>query len=110
MSKISEFYAKALADESAKKELITILGENKIEEASDEQLTKVGELAKKLGYDITVEEAKAYLNRDDSELADDDLDAVAGGTGGSGKSGSSSSGLPHVDFSSIPSTPPYYRR
>lgn len=84
MSKVSEFYAKALADEAAKKELITILGDNKIEEASDEQLVKVGDLAKKLGYDITVDEAKAYLNGDDTELDEDDLDAVAGGKGDSG--------------------------
>lgn len=83
MSKVSEFYAKALADDAAKKELIIILGENKIEDASDEQLTKVGQLAKKLGYDITVEEAKAYLNGDNAELDEDDLDAVAGGKGGS---------------------------
>lgn len=83
MSKVSEFYAKALADDSAKKELIVILGDNKIENASDEQLKKVGELAKKLGYDITVEEAKAYLNGDNAELDEDDLDAVAGGKGSS---------------------------
>ncbi len=83
MSKVSEFYAKVLADESAKKELIVILGECRIENASDEQLTQVGKLAKKLGYDITIEEAKAYLNGDDAELDEEDLDAVAGGKGSS---------------------------
>ncbi|MGN0629880.1 MAG: hypothetical protein ACI4JN_00995, partial [Ruminococcus sp.] len=73
MSKVTDFYAKALADESAKKELITILGDKKIEEASDEQLAKVGALAKKLGFDITIEEAKAYLSSDNAELDEDDL-------------------------------------
>lgn len=82
MSKVTDFYAKALADESAKKELITILGDKKIEEASDEQLAKVGELAKKLGFEITIDEAKAYLSSDNAELDEDDLDAVAGGKGG----------------------------
>lgn len=81
MSKVTDFYAKALADESAKKELITILGDKKFEEASDEQLVKVGELAKKLGFEITIEEAKAYLSSDSTELDEDDLDAVAGGKG-----------------------------
>lgn len=84
MSKVSEFYAKATTDEAAKKELITILGDKKLAEASDEQLGQVGELAKKLGYDITIEEAKAYLNGSEAELDDDDLDAVAGGKGNSG--------------------------
>ncbi|MGN0629877.1 MAG: hypothetical protein ACI4JN_00980 [Ruminococcus sp.] len=79
MSKVTDFYAKALADESAKKKLITILGDNRIEEASDEQLAKVGELAKQLGFDITIEEAKAYLSGNNAELDEEDLDAVAGG-------------------------------
>lgn len=81
MSKISEFYAKALADEATKTELATILGEKTIQNADDEQLAKVGELAKKLGYDITIEEAKEYLNPEEAELDDDDLEAVAGGKG-----------------------------
>ncbi len=80
MSKVSEFYAKAVADESAKKELITILGDKKITEASDKQLEKIGELAKKLGFEITVGEAKAYLNGNNSELNEEELGAVAGGT------------------------------
>lgn len=83
MSKISEFYAKVMEDEAAKKELIGILGEKKFEEADDAQLAKVGELAKKLGFEITVDEAKAYFNTD-SELNEDDLDAVAGGKGNRG--------------------------
>lgn len=79
MSKVTEFYKKALADESAKGELIAILGDKKFKEASDEQLKEIGKLAKKLGFDITVEEAKAYLNGDNAELDEADLDAVAGG-------------------------------
>jgi hypothetical protein len=83
MSKISDFYAKATADETSKNELIAILGDKKLTEASDEQLVKVGELAKKIGFEITIDEAKAYLNGGD-ELDEDDLDAVAGGKGSGG--------------------------
>lgn len=36
-----------------------------------------------MGFEITVEEAKAYLNGDNSELDDDELEAVAGGICGS---------------------------
>jgi hypothetical protein len=81
MSKITDFYAKAIEDEASRTELVKIIGDKSFEEATDEQLAQVGELAKKLGYDISVEEAKAYLNGDDAELDDDDLDAVAGGKG-----------------------------
>lgn len=81
MSRITEFYAKALADETAKKELTDILGNKDIGEASDEQLVRIGELAKKLGFDIGIDEAKNYLKSENAELDDDDLDSVAGGKG-----------------------------
>ena len=82
MSKVTDFYAKAMADESAKAEISSILGGTEINAATDEQLVKIGEVAKKLGFDITVDEAKAYLNPEEAELDEDDLDAVAGGKGG----------------------------
>lgn len=81
MSKITDFYAKAFSDVSTKKELTAILGDKNIEEASDEQLVKIGELAKKLGFDISIKEAKDYMSGNNAELDDDDLDAVAGGKG-----------------------------
>lgn len=81
MSKVSEFYAKAMADEGAKAELAAILEGKAVNDANDEQLEKIGELAKKLGYEITIEEAKEYINGNEAELDDDDLDAVAGGKG-----------------------------
>lgn len=81
MSKVSEFYAKAISDEGAKAKLGEILGGKTINEADDEQLKKIGGLAKELGFEITIEEAKDYLNGDNAELDDDDLDAVAGGKG-----------------------------
>lgn len=83
MSKITDFYAKAAADESARAKLGEILGGKTINEADDSQLEKIGRLAKELGFDITIEEAKNYLKGDNAELDDDDLGAVAGGTGGS---------------------------
>lgn len=82
MNKVTEFYAKALADESSKAELASILGESRIQDASDEQLKKIGQLAEKLGYEITVQEAKDYLNGSETELGEEDLEAVAGGKGG----------------------------
>ena len=81
MSKVSEFYAKAISDDNAKARLGEILRGKTISEATDEQLEKIGGLAKELGFDITIEEAKNYLNADSAELDDDDLDAVAGGKG-----------------------------
>lgn len=83
MSKITDFYAKVLANESAKTKLGEILGGKAINEADDSQLKKIGSLAKELGFDITIEEAKNYLKGDNAELDDDDLGAVTGGTGGS---------------------------
>ncbi|MCM1328251.1 MAG: hypothetical protein NC253_02325 [Ruminococcus sp.] len=83
MSKISEFYAKAISDEGSKAKLGEILGGKKIGEASDEQLEKIGVLAKELGFEITVGEAKEYLSGD-AELDDDELDSVAGGKGNVG--------------------------
>lgn len=79
MSKVSEFYAKAISDESAKAKLAGILGDKSINEADNEQLKKIGCLAKELGFDITVEEAKEYLSGGNTELDMDDLDSVAGG-------------------------------
>lgn len=79
MSKVSEFYAKAISNEGTKAKLEEILGGKSINEADDEQLKKIGGLAKELGFEITVEEAKDYLNGNNAELEDDDLDAVAGG-------------------------------
>ena len=81
MSKITEFYAKAAADEGARVKLQDILGGKDIHSASDDELVKIGELAKEMGYDISIDEAKAFLDPIDSELDDDDLDAVAGGKG-----------------------------
>lgn len=79
MSKFTDFYKKAVANDEAKKELTAILGDREFKEATDEQLEKLSGLAKKLGFDITVEEARAYLNNANTELDDDELDAVAGG-------------------------------
>lgn len=79
MSKVSDFYAKVMSDEGTKAKLGNILGGKSINEADDEQLKKIGGLAKELGFEITVEEAKNYLKGDNTELDDDDLDAVAGG-------------------------------
>ena len=42
---------------------------------------KIDELTKKPGFDISIDEAKVYLTDEETELGEDDLDAVAGSTG-----------------------------
>ena len=81
MSKFVDFYNKALADASSKKELAAILDGKPMESATDEQLEKIGAVAKKLGFDITLDEARKYLTPGDKKLEEEDLDAVAGGKG-----------------------------
>lgn len=79
MRKFQDFYAKVLADEGAKKEISSILAGKPLEAASDEQLKKIGAVAKRLGIDITLAEARSYFKQGDKKLSETDLDAVAGG-------------------------------
>ena len=84
MDKFKQFYAQAMTDDAVRAEVKTILGRTPVDEATDDQLIKLGELAKTLGLDISVKEAKAYLgNTDDEEgeISADELQAVAGGKG-----------------------------
>ena len=68
MDKFKEFYTQVMADDSVKAEVKKILGKTPVDEATDEQLLQLGELAKTLGLDISLKEAKAYLaNEDDDE-------------------------------------------
>lgn len=80
MSKMADFYAKVVADADLRAKLTEILGETEISQATDEQLVKIGEIAKEAGFEVTLEEAKAYLASEAKDLSDDALDAVAGGT------------------------------
>lgn len=79
MSKVADFYAKAVADKEAKAKLDKVLGGKDMDALTDAQLKEIGEIAKGLGFDITLEEAKAYLKSVEEELSDKALDAVAGG-------------------------------
>lgn len=85
MSKFNDFYKKAIEDESIRNEAAKILGSDTFENASDEKLQKIGELAKKAGFEFTLDEVKAYFCG--GEIGDDDLDAVAGGTAADKNSG-----------------------
>ena len=78
-SKISEFYAKVMADENLKAKLEKILSGKEITEASDDQLKQIGDIAKELGYNFTLEDVKDFIKSGDVQLSDDALDAVAGG-------------------------------
>ena len=86
MDKFKQFYAQAMTDDAVRAEVKKILGKTPVEDATDDQLIKLGELAKTIGLDIALEEAKAYLgNADDDEegeLSADELQAVAGGEKG----------------------------
>ena len=81
MSKMTDFYAKVMADEALKAELSEALKGKSFDAATDDDLLKVGEIAKKAGFDISLQEAKDFLDPKEAALDDDDLDAVAGGTG-----------------------------
>lgn len=81
MNKVAEFYQKAISDESSKEAIREILCGKTISDATDEELVEIGKIAERLGFDITLEEAKAYLFPDEEILSDDELDAVAGGKG-----------------------------
>lgn len=81
MSKFTEFYAKAMEDTAVKKELQEILEKKSIEDATEAELIKIGVLAKRLGFEITLEEAQNFLHGEEAELDENDLDAVAGGSG-----------------------------
>lgn len=79
MSAFTEFYTKVMEHSDTKKELETILDGQRMEEIGDDKLRKIGAIAKRLGYEITLEEAKSYFQGDDVLLDEEDLDAVAGG-------------------------------
>ena len=79
MNKVTTFYNKVLSDEKSKKEYFGIAGDTELEKLSAEQISKLGELAKKIGIEISEEEFHEYVSG--GELDDDDLDAVAGGKG-----------------------------
>lgn len=79
MSKMSDFYTKVISDVELRCKLNAILDGKDITSLTDEELMKIGEIAKEAGFDITLEEAKAYLASEAKDLSDEALDAVAGG-------------------------------
>ncbi len=79
MSKIGDFYKKAMTDGKIKAEISDILGDKELSAATDGELSKICGVAKKQGFNITVDEAKAYLSAAGGELNEEELDAVAGG-------------------------------
>ena len=80
MNKVSEFYSKVLADDKIKAKVDKILGMKDISDATDDELKKIGEIAKELGYDLTIDEARKFIRETEVILSDDALDQVAGGT------------------------------
>lgn len=86
MDKFKDFYTRAMSDDAVRAEVKKILGKTPVEDATDEQLLQLGTLAKTLGINISLDEAKEYLGNADAdeegELSDEELEAVAGGKGG----------------------------
>ncbi len=80
MSSVSDFYAKIMADKVIMKQITDILGGTPVENADDEQLSKIGAIAKGMGFSISVEDARNYFGGSEEELSDESLEAVAGGT------------------------------
>lgn len=81
MDKFTAFYQRITTDEALAARVTEILGDDEqIDNVTDEQLQQLSALAKEIGLDISVEEAKEYLNREDDEkLTNAELDMVAGG-------------------------------
>ena len=77
--KIAEFYAKVTDDAALKAKVDKILGGKEITEATDEQLKAIGEVAKEMGYNFTLDEVKEFIASGEVQLSDDALDNVAGG-------------------------------
>ena len=81
MEKMSQIYKKVAADQGLQSRVAEIL---KDEErlGTDEAGQKMIEFAKELGYEITLDEFKAFFNnliQSDRALSQEELDAVAGG-------------------------------
>ena len=79
MSKVADFYAKVMSSDELQGKLGDILQGKNIVDATDDDLKKIGEVAKAAGFDITMEEAKEYIQSDEAAVSDEALDAVAGG-------------------------------
>ena len=79
--KISEFYSKVIEDNTLKEKFENVLDGKEITEATDDQLIKIGEIAKEMDYNFTLAEVKEFIESGDVQLSDDALDNVAGGKG-----------------------------
>lgn len=83
MDKFQEFYTQTMTNDAVRAEVKKIIGKTPVNEATDEQLIQLGELAKTLGLDFSLEEVKAYFGNeaddDEVELSSSELQAVAGG-------------------------------
>ena len=79
MSKVADFYGKVMASPELQGKVANVLAGKNIADASDDQLREIGEVAKGLGFDIDLEEAKKYISSDAVKVSDEALDAVAGG-------------------------------
>ncbi len=73
MSKVTEFLEKVAADDSAAEEMNRILNGP---DDSKKRLLLISRLAKRMGFDISLEDLREY---EPGELAEEGLEEVAGG-------------------------------
>lgn len=74
MEKLNEFKEKVKADETLKAEITKILSGER-----EGRTEKIIAFAKETGFEFTAEEVKKALNPKEGELAEEELDNVAGG-------------------------------
>lgn len=79
MSAVADFYIQAMKSDVWREKFSAIIKGKNVEEITDDQLAQLGNLAREMGFDITLEEAKAYLASEEAILSDEAMDAVAGG-------------------------------
>jgi predicted ribosomally synthesized peptide with nif11-like leader len=90
MDKVKEFYQALAKDEKLQKAAMALNAKAKDGMTEDETLKLMIEFASANGYDITPNEIKTYLGKENAaDLSDDALEEVAGGVcilgGGMGK-------------------------
>lgn len=74
MNKVNEFFNKVSADDTLKKELESILENDKAH-----VFEGISEFASKLGFELSVDEIKSEMSKPQGELSDEKLDDVSAG-------------------------------
>ena len=79
MSRITELCEKAKSDKALAAKLNEVFRGKDILEVTDDDIIKFCEIARNAGSDISLAEVKEFLDQNEKELDEDELDAVSGG-------------------------------